>query len=437
MSRKAVFWLVVFWLVGLSGVFMARSSAPYVSRLRQDFEVPEVLEQASGQAETSFNIELKEFEKSQELSQDQTARSIGSFVPGQSLEVEWPVDVYTLELEIPVEDGSLSPISAEVYVPRREDGDRSEFPLIVYGAGTTGLNSRCAPSREDQRNPALGNYTNQMIAQASQGYIVALPNYEGLDTESRRRSYFNADLEARTMLATAHILTAESPAEELALVDESVFFGGYSQGGHAAFAAADKAGQYTPNLEIAGVFGHGGTVDITDFLQYNPNLAPYFVYAYREFHPNFPAERMMSARWFARLESAADLCVDEAFQFNSTNGAMMYNREFWVALRADDTDEDLRQRFPELYTLFTQNDAGQSYTGIPTLILQGLQDPIFTPESAERFVETLCSRKVPVSMMRYSGLDHFNTRQRSFKDTNAWIDAVITGEFEPNECGSL
>jgi pimeloyl-ACP methyl ester carboxylesterase len=437
MSRRFVFWSIVLFLIGVTCVLLARSSAPYVSQLRQDFEVPDVLEQVSGQAEASLNIELKKFEKSQELSADQTARSIGSFVPGQGLAVEWPVDVYTLELEIPVEDGSLSPISAEVYVPRRGEGDRAEFPLIVYGAGTTGLNSRCAPSREDQRNPDLGNYTNQMIAQASQGYIVALPNYEGLDTESRRRSYFNADLEARTLLATAHVLTAESPAGELPLVGDSVFFGGYSQGGHAAFAAADKAEIYTPDLEIAGVFGHGGTTDISDFLQFNPNLAPYFVYAYREFHPDFPAERMMSARWFARLESAADLCVDEAFQFNSTNGAMMYNREFWVALRADDTDEDLRQRFPELYALFTQNDAGQSYTGIPTLILQGLQDPIFTPESAERFVEALCSRNVPVSMIRYPGLDHFNTRQRSFKDTNAWMDAVMAGEFEPNECGSL
>lgn len=365
----------------------------------------------------------------------QTLRAINRFVPGQGLNADWLVQEYDLNFTITVEDGERSTVTAKVYIPapRESDAQQGSFPFIVYGPGSTGLDERCAPSREDPRNPDLGNYPNQMIAQASQGFVVVMPNYEGLDNPDRTHAYFNAELEARTMLGAAQVALSQNEVP-LPLVNKKVFFGGYSQGGHAAFAAADKAELYTPGLEIGGIYGHGPTTDISDFLEMNPNLAPYFVFAYDEYYPDIRPEEILSAPALRRLARASTLCVDEAFQYNSTSGSATYTPEFWEVLTAEDADAALKEKYPVMADIFSANDAGTSYIEYPTLFLQGTGDPIVTAEAQQVIIDKLCERGVPVSLITYPDLHHWWTRQNSFRATNDWIRAVSMGETVEKVC---
>src|SRR5690606_21885709 len=151
--------------------------------------------------------------------------------------------------------------------------------------GTTGLANHCAPTRESDISPKLGNYENQMIAIASQGYGIVMPNYIGLDDSSLIQPYFHKESEARVLLNTAQAIVTQTELKNK--FSNSIFFGGYSQGGHAAFSAADFYGPRFFDFEFGGVFGHGPTTDTRDLLWNNPNLSPYFAKSFETLYEDF------------------------------------------------------------------------------------------------------------------------------------------------------
>lgn len=378
-----------------------------------------------------LDVEKATLSPAGEISLAQARSAIASFLGNQGITPTYSLQEYQLNWLLSVEDGSLSPVEADVFVPIGSPGQ--QFPVIIYGAGTTGLDDRCAPSREDLRDGNMGNYRNHMISQASQGYVVVMPNYEGLDNPDRTQNYFNKDNEARTILGAAEALISSTFQANLPINALAIFLGGYSQGGHAAFSAADYAETYVPDIKIAGVFGHGPTTDTIELLKNNPNLAPYFFTSYSEFYPVVNPAEILSPAWLAQLENARTLCVNEAFHTNSTNVQSVYTAPFKTAL----LNNTLDTAFPAVYEVLQENDAGTSYTNIPSMIVQGTTDPIVTSAAQDAFIAQLCQRGVNVEVKRYPGLHHFQTRQESFSDTNAWIDAITRGETTVNTCESL
>lgn len=364
-----------------------------------------------------------------DLTPVQIQRSINSSVGNRKVLPKYSIQEYQLQWNVSVEDGSMAPVMAQVYVPVTTTAGQ-KFPIIIYGAGTTGLADRCAPSREDLNRGNMGNFRNYMISEASQGYVVVMPNYEGFDNPRRNQHYFNKDNEARTMLSAVQALVDAGNSVELPLNTNGIFLGGYSQGGHAAFSAVDYADTYVPNLKIAGVFGHGPTTDIVEYLKSNPNLVAYFVQSYSEYYPAIDPKQILTPRWIGYLENAKKVCVDEGFGSNSTTVAEVYADPFETALK----NNRLATDFPEMSQVFEENDAGTSYIDVPTMIVQGSADTVVTPKAQDAFVDQLCQRGVPVDLKTYKGLSHFNTRQTSFHDTNAWIDAVVQGKPVTNSC---
>lgn len=364
----------------------------------------------------------------QSLNINQVQASINSSVGGQGINPKFELTQYQLSWQVSVDDGSLAPVMAQVYVPKGTLNQ--QFPVIVYGPGSTGLADRCAPSRENLARGNMGNYRNYIISQASQGYIVVMPNYEGLDNPNRNQHYFNRDSEARTMLSAAKATLLSRSQVSLPIKNNALFFGGYSQGGHAAFSAADYADTYTPDLHVSGVYGHGPTTDIIEFLRNNPNLAAYFVASYSEYYPAIDPETLLEPEWIGYLERARNICVDEGFGINSTTMARVYADAFEMALRRNSIAQD----FPDIYAVFEENSAGTSFTNIPAMIVQGTGDPIVTNAAQGQFVDQLCQRNVAVELKEYPGVHHFSTRQVSFKDTNAWIDTIVNGGQTSNTC---
>lgn len=362
------------------------------------------------------------------LSSSQVRAAISSAVSGKNVTAKYALKEYLLEWSVTVEDGSLAPVQAQVFVPTSRTGQ--QFPIIIYGAGSTGLADRCAPSREDLRIGNMGNYRNYMISEASQGYIVVMPNYEGFDNAERDQHYFNKDNEARTMLSAAKATLIGASQFNLPVKTGALFLGGYSQGGHAAFSAADYADTYAPDLQIAGIFGHGPTTDIFEYLKRNPNLAAYFVASYSKYYPAIDPYKMLEPEWIGYLQQARILCVNEGFGINSTTVSRVYADPFEKAL----TQNTMARDFPAMNEVFVENNAGTSYRNIPTMIAQGTADPIVTTAAQEVFVEQLCNRGVPVDFKQYPGVHHFDTRRVSFHDTNAWIDAVSQGKTVTNSC---
>ncbi|MFW5844315.1 MAG: lipase family protein, partial [Spirochaetota bacterium] len=171
------------------------------------------------------------------------------------------VDTYHIYYSTRDADGSPARILAQLFVPVFDE--TADRPVLVFGSGTTGVGDQCAPSLERPIARRWGHYRANMLSYASQGIITIFPDYLGFNDLERPQRYFSKDAEAHTMLDAARavgnfLASRNSPVQP----SEHLFTSGYSQGGHAAFAAADLRQDYAPELPLTGVIGFAATTDV-------------------------------------------------------------------------------------------------------------------------------------------------------------------------------
>ncbi len=348
----------------------------------------------------------------------------------------YAVEMYGLSYTSLDEDDRPVAIQAHLFVPSVTDN--TAFPVLVYGPGTTGVGDLCAPLYEQVRGRDWGNYLGYMLENAAQGYVVILPNGHGFDDPDRTNPYLIAKMEARALLDAARAVYRffDHPlsGDLLARPKQAVFIGGYSSGGHAAFAAKDHAASYAPELPIVGIIGHGPTTNVETLMRENPLFSPYLVFAYREFYGTRivdPAE-ILASDWLPSLESAVTLkCVDELPFYYSYSTRVMYQPEFLEAMN----NHELAERFPTFKVALDANYTGVSAdTSVPVLILQGTGDTVVTAPSQELFMDHLCVLGNSVTYIEYLAVPHYDIRRVSFRDTLAWMQHVVDGGAPVSDC---
>ena len=368
------------------------------------------------------------------VSQDQITRTTARLYPaGTALPPRHPVDRYLIRFLSSDEGDAPLEIVAQLFLPRAEGA--AALPVFVYGAGTTGLGDHCAPSREQPAVRNWGDYEAHMLSYATQGYIAVLPDYAGFNDERRLQRYFVADLEGRVLLDAARAVYRFFEGQPLPVTPEAaVFFGGYSQGGHAAFAVRDTAPRYAPDVPIKGAIGHGATTDVTALLRDSPYFAPYLLYAYADFYGRDRVDpaRLLHPRWLPTL--AADVttrCIDAMPGYYGNDPRQLYHPTFFDALYGN----RLGEAFPALKEVLDPNSTGLAPSRVPVLVLQGTADPIVPPRTQQAFVEKLCAAGGRVTYLTYPNVHHFHTRQVGFKDTLAWMETILAGGAPRSVCG--
>lgn len=365
---------------------------------------------------------------------------IAGFYPASNQRwAQYAVDHYQIRFTTTNEAGESIAIRSDLYVPR-VDGP-TPFPVFVYGAGTTGIGNECAPLDEAARQRNWGNYRTHMLSYAAQGYIGALPLWQGYDDPQRTHPYFISELEGYILLDATRALYnffAQPFAGEIwAWPLDAVFYGGYSQGAHGAFAADKMAPWYAPELSIKGIIGHASAPSVEALLRERPSLAPYIVYAYREFYGNDvidPADVFLP-QWSATFDDDAPTkCVDEVYRYYPSSPQQMYQPAFLELLMT----QQLGEVFPHFQQTLDMNYAATwTNTRTPALMLHGGVDPIVTQQTAEEFIDRLCQMGKPVTYYLYPGADHFVTRQQSFADTVDWMQAILRSENPATTCTSF
>ena len=343
----------------------------------------------------------------------------------------YAVDTYKIRFASTDFDGSSAVITAELFVPRYSVP--TERPVLVFGAGTTGIGDECAPSLEVGEVRHFGDYRGNMLAYAGQGFIVAFPDYLGFNDPSRPQRYFSRLAEGHVMLDAARAVSqyfrsgahAVRPAQK-------VFVAGYSQGGHAAFAAADLRQSYAPEVPLAGVIGFGGTTDVEALLREGPAYAPLIFYTYTVMYGTGdvdPAAYLQEH--FARSleKDVYRMCIDQFQSYYSYDGAKVYRPDFHRALYG----ERLPELYPSLARRLAENRSGLAGHGLPALVAQGETDFIVTPASQKRFVEALRRAGSPVRYVEYKGVPHKGIRQAAFMASVEWMERITRGEPAPTE----
>jgi predicted esterase len=377
-----------------------------------------------------------------------TPRSLAARQAGQLSSAEFwntfePVGNYNIELyrlryKTVDRNERVTEVEANLYVPQVDEP--TNFPILVYGPGTTGLSDGCAVLNEWSSGSNWGAYHSYMLEYTSQGLIGILPNYQGFDVADQPHPYFIAEFQARALLDSAQAVYNffDESDQVAARPMDAVFIAGYSSGGHAAFAAKDFAASYAPDLPLKGIIGHGPTTNIETLFKEDAVFSPYIVQAYRDFYgPEVvdPAA-VFQERWVARFE--ADVmarCVDGLFSYYGHSARQMYRPEFMDALFSD----RLQAVVPAFKAALEANAAGLSPdgVGIPVLILQGTADQIVTPPSQIQFATRLCRLGNHVTYLSYPAVSHPNIRRVSFRDTINWIESVANGNPTEASCASL
>lgn len=371
------------------------------------------------------------------FSVDSINELIRQFYPAPNqVQALYAIDRYQIRFETVNELSALVSIRAEIYVPRVSEP--TPFPVFAYGAGTTGIGNDCAPLDEVTRQRNWGGYRTHMLSYASQGYISVLPLWQGYDDATRTHPYFISELEGYILLDATRAVYKffEQPpsADILAWPLDAVFYGGYSQGGHGAFAADKMAPWYAPELSVRGIVGHAAAPNVEALMRERPSLAPYIIYAYRDFFGKdiIRPEDVFLPQWVPTFnEDAATKCVDEVYSYYPSNPQQVYTPDFAELL--------FNKQLGEVYPIFQQtldmNYAG-TWTNIrtPAIMLHGATDPIVTPGTVEEFIGHMCQLGKTITYNLYPGINHFVIRQNSFVDTLQWMEQILNGESPRSDC---
>ena len=338
------------------------------------------------------------------------------------------VDTYLLRYTSTWPDGQPAEITAQLFVPRGISGAPDVF---AFAPGSTGLVEACAPSRPFVDSRTFGTYNAYTLSYAGQGYVALMPNYMGFFDVGTIQPYFDRVAEGRAILdglrATASALERLDVAAEI----RAAFVGGYSQGGHAAFAAADLAASYAPDVPFDGVVGFGPTTDVEAVLLDFTYVAPWVLYSYDTFQPDRidPATILREPYLSSFVGDAERLCILGAQSYYPSVPEGLFTMDFARSL----VNGTLAETHPELATLFAENDAGVAGHGIPAIILQGEDDPVVDITLQNEFVAQLCELGSRVAYPNYVDTRH-ETRYIGFQDAIDWMQSVADGATPPNDC---
>ncbi len=343
----------------------------------------------------------------------------------------YSVDTYRIRYGSTDHDGSAAVVLAQLFVPRVEEP--GERPVYILGSGTTGIADACAPSLEQPLVRRWGYYRGNMLAYAGLGYIAAFPDYLGFNDPDRPQRYFSKLAEAHVMLDTIRAVFAFFDERGGSVrPSDSVFLGGYSQGGHAAYAAADLRQEYAPEVPLMGVIGYGSTNDVETLLREGPYYAPYIFYTYERMYDDVDPRRYLQDQWAESLAADVErMCVDQFQRYYPYDGTKLYRPEFYDALYNNRLDEE----YPALYRRLEENRSGLSGHGIPTLVVQGDRDIIVTTPSQREYVRKLCETGVPVRFAVFPEVRHRHTRAAGFQLSLLWMSRLHSGMAPQSDCG--
>ncbi|WP_170131219.1 lipase family protein [Deinococcus yavapaiensis] len=345
----------------------------------------------------------------------------------------YPVERFRLKIRTTDEANRSITVSALLYVPVLPKGQSAS--LYVMGAGTTGIMDECAPTRENARADNWGDYEAHMLSYATQGYVSILPDWANFDDERAVQPYFVSNAEGRVMLDAAR--AAFNFVRERANGPEmtgKVFLAGYSQGGHGAFAAADMAASYAPELKIGGVIGYAPAMDVATLFRERPVLGPYLARSYAERY-GVDTRKLLQDRWLTSLDGASiRACVSTVARHYPNDGASLYRPSFWQALQGG----SLRAFDSELSKLVKLNSPGFDASGrvIPAIVLTGLTDPIVTANAQLTFIRKSCAFGRAIVQREYEGANHYQARQFGFADTLRWMREREAGLTAPTSCST-
>ncbi|MBB6091687.1 pimeloyl-ACP methyl ester carboxylesterase [Povalibacter uvarum] len=154
-------------------------------------------------------------------------------------------------------NGASIDVSGMVFIPAGEPPPTG-WPVLAFAHGTTGIDYECGPSLY----PNLLGAAPQIAGFLKAGFAVAAADYEGLGAPGVHL-YLDAKAEAWNVIDSVRALRHLRPGS---ISERWLVYGG-SQGGGAAWAVAEQAATYAPDLQLLGAVSVVPAADVSGMAQ--------------------------------------------------------------------------------------------------------------------------------------------------------------------------
>jgi hypothetical protein len=288
------------------------------------------------------------------------------------------------------------------------------WPVMSYGHGTSGLTSRCAPSRGSGGPPQYG----------VDGVVVA-PDYPGLGPNGQRHAYLAGRSEGHSVIdlvRAARRIPDANAGKRWASV-------GVSQGGHAVLFADELAASYAPELELVGTVAIAPGSSLGETFPGDTPIVIASVSAMALFgiavdYPEIIPADYASPKLLERSSILDTGCINEI------------SLEF-VGIPFDELfTHDPRTTEPAR-SVMLENDPGRRATSAPILLVQGDADAVVVPARTDSLLDKLCGIGGIVDLEEVPGGTHDNTPGLAASSIVApWLAARFAGEPAPSICGA-
>lgn len=319
--------------------------------------------------------------------------------------------------------GEHTEVSGSVFVPNGTPPPGG-WPIVVFGHATSGMQRECGPSGSS----TLAGLSLPIAALVKAGYLVSLPDYQGLGPGTAGHPYADATTVGYNVIdaaRAAHKLVPESADRWLAV--------GVSQGGQAAWAANELAAHYGTGLNLVGAVSLSPATDLTGL-----------------------ASGAAAGSLSKEQDAILQLILASLAAENPSLNLQDYRRggvaEHWEVLASCHTEDaaaraaaiekitpdDLRPASPQaeatLQGLLAKRSLPKEPTSAPMLVMYGGQDTLLPPDWTNKALAAACRLGDVIDIMFQPTKGHADIDVASSYD---WIKDRFDGVPAPNSCPSF
>lgn len=296
-------------------------------------------------------------------------------------------------------------------------------PLVSYAVGGHGMGEQCTPSI--QFNEGTQFETSVIGAYLLQGWAVVLTDYQ----RRPEHTFVNSKMAGHAVLDAARAAPQISGAR--LTTQNPVGISGFSQGGNAAAAAAERQPGYAPELNLKGVAAGGVPADLQRIANavdggFLAGVIPMAVASLQTAYPELTLDGLNDQGREA-VEWVKGQCIPATttrYAFSSTTS--------WT--EGGKTLDEFLAAHPDWKARVDEQRIGRLAPTAPVLTYVGLLDP-WTPHDVTRqLAADWCAQGSNVRFTTYPIAEHFGGLGEAIPQVLTWLHARFRNQPATHNC---
>ncbi|MBA0126865.1 lipase [Haloechinothrix sp. YIM 98757] len=343
--------------------------------------------------------------------------------------VESPADAHRIMYLSTDVDGDPMAVTGTVLTPRDPWFGIGPRPVVGLAPGTQGMGDECAPSRRMEDGT---EYESAFVSGLlERGYGVAVTDYQNLGTPGDH-TYVIREPQAHAVL---DVIRAAQGLSEAGLPGSGpVATAGYSQGGGASAAAAERAPDYAPELDLRGSYAGAPPAELSSVAEsldggHAAGLLGYAVLGFNSAYPELDIESLLNEEGRRLADEVRQECVEETFTkhaFTRSEDLTADGRPITAYL----DEEPYRSRVAE-------NRLGRTAPEAPTLVLHSRVDDIVPYEQGRQMARDWCEQGANVRFKTLTSPTHAGAVPEASITAFNWLEARFSSFPHLGNCGTF